>query len=206
MYGAGTFGQIGAQSTVEWDTRDRPAYPTRGLLFRGAGTFYPGVWDVRSPFGAVEGAVHTYLTAARMPLTPTLALRAGGKKVWGTFPFHESAFLGGPGIAGVGTSGEQVRGVRKERYAGDASLYGNAELRFVVAPFQILMPGEFGLFVAADAGRVFWAEDPVSADRWHTGFGGGFWLSFLERRHAVSVAVMDGAEMTGLYLRAGFLF
>ena len=205
VYGTGSFGQVGAQGRVEYDTRSNPAYPTRGLLIRGAGTIYPGVWGVESAFGGVEGAVHTYLTA-RIPASPTLALRAGGKKVWGTFPFHESAFLGGPGFAGIGTSGNQVRGLRKDRYAGDTSLYGNAELRLSVTSFQLLMPTEFGVFLAADAGRIFFAGDPADTNKWHTGVGGGFWLSFLNRRQTLSVAVMDGAEMTGLYLRAGFLF
>ena len=205
LYGMGSFGQAGVQAQVEYDTRSNPAYPTSGLLVRGAGAIYPGAWDAKSAFGTAEGAVHTYLTA-RIPTTPTLALRAGGKKVWGTFPFHESAFLGGPGFAGVGTSGGQVRGVGKDRFAGDASVYANAELRFAVASFQFLMPGEFGVFLGADTGRVFFAEDPANADKWHTGVGGGFGLSFLQRRRSVSVAVMEGAEMTGLYVRAGFLF
>ena len=204
-YGTGSFGQLGAQGNVLYDTRSNPAYPTGGLLFHGAGAFYPGIWGPRTAFGSVEGAVHAYLTAP-VPASPTLALRAGGKKVWGTFPFHESAFLGGPGFAGVGTSSGQIRGVRKDRFAGDASVYGNAELRLALAPFRFLMPGEFGVFAAADAGRVFWAADPASADRWHTGLGGGIWLAFLKRRHTVSIAVMEGAEMVSLYVRAGFLF
>ena len=205
VYGTGSFGQVGAQARIEYDTRDRPAYPTRGVLLRGTGAFYPGVWDVTSAFGSAEGALHAYLTA-RVPTSPTLALRAGGKKVFGSFPFHESAFLGGPGFTGVGTSSGQVRGVRKDRFAGDASLYGNAELRLALARFQFLMPGEVGVFVGADTGRVFWARDPDAADRWHTGIGGGIWFGFLERRHTVSIALIEGAEMMGLYLRAGFLF
>ncbi len=205
VYGVGSFGQVGAQAQVEYDTRENPAYPTSGLLVRGAGAVYPALWDAESAFAAAEAAVHSYLTAP-IPTTPTLALRAGGKKVWGTFPFHESAFLGGPGFAGAGTSGGPIRGVGKDRFAGDASVHANAELRFAVGSFQLLMPGEFGLSLGVDTGRVFFAGDPAGADGWHTGVGGGLWLSFLQRRQSVSVAVVDGAEMTGLYVRAGFLF
>ena len=205
LYGMGSFGQAGAQGRVEYDTRNNPAYPTSGLVVRGTGVIYPGVWDAKSAFGTVEGTVQAYLTA-RIPTTPTLALRAGGKKVWGSFPFHESAFLGGPGFVDVSTSGSQVRGVRKGRFAGDSSVYANAELRFAVAPLRLLMPGEFGVFLGADTGRVFFAGDPADADTWHTGVGGGFWLSFLQRRQSVSVSVMDGTEMTGLSVRSGFLF
>ena len=180
-YGTGFFGQVGASGAIMYDTRNNPAYPTRGALVRAAGAAYPGVWDVGSAFGSIDARVHTYVTAP-IPTTPTLALRVGGKKVWGAFPFHESAFLGGPGFTTIGLSDSHLRGFRKNRFAGDTSLYGNAELRLVLLPIEILVPGEFGVFIAVDAGRVFYAEDPGGADKWHTGVGGGFWLSFLQAK------------------------
>lgn len=205
LYGTGSFGQIGVRGEVEYDNRDNPAYATQGVLARVSAAGYPGVWDVESPFGNVDVEARTYLTAA-MPLSPTLALRAGGKKVWGTYPFHESAFLGGPGRAGLGQVDGPLRGFHKNRFAGDASLYANLELRLALGRIQILVPGEFGLFGAADVGRVYFADDPADADDWHNGTGGGFWMSFLERRTTVSVAVMKGRDMTGVYFRAGYMF
>ncbi len=59
---------------------------------------------------------------------------------------------------------------------------------------------------AADAGRVFLDEDPDGADEWHSGVGGGFWLSFLNRMQTLSVAIVNGDDLTGVYLRAGFMF
>ena len=103
VYGTDSFGQIGAQSEILYDTRNNPRYATKGFLVRVAGAVYPGVWNVASAFGSIDGEARTYVTA-RIPTNPTLALRAGGKKVWGTFPFHESAFLGGPGLTGSGAS------------------------------------------------------------------------------------------------------
>ena len=205
LYGTGTFGQIGMRGEIEYDNRDNPAYATRGLLARVSAAAYPGVWDVESLFGNVDVEARTYLTA-HMPTSPTLALRAGGKKVWGTYPFHESAFLGGPGRAGLGQVDGPLRGFHKNRFAGDASLYGNAELRLALGRINLLVPGEFGVFGAADVGRVFFAGDPGDADDWHNGTGGGFWLSLLERRTTMSVAVMKGRDMTGLYFRVGYLF
>ncbi len=205
VYGTGSFGQIGASGEIMYDTRNNPAYPTHGALVRAAGAVYPGAWNVASAFGSIDGAVHTYVTVP-IPTRPTLALRVGGKKVWGTFPFQESAFLGGPGFIGLGTSDSHLRGFRKNRFAGDTSLYGNVELRLVLLPIQLLVPGEFGVFIAADAGRVFFAEDPNDADTWHHSVGGGFWLSFLQRKQTMSVAVINGDDLTGVYLRAGFMF
>ena len=205
VYGTGSFGQVGTSGEIVYDTRNNPAYATRGFLVKAAGAIYPGFWDVESAFGSIDGAVHTYVTAP-IPTNPTLALRAGGKKVWGTFPFYESAFLGGPSFAGLGLSDSPLRGFRKNRFAGDTSLYGNAELRLVIAKIKFLVPGEFGLFIAADAGRVFFAEDPNDAAKWHSSVGSGFWLSFLQRRQTLSVAVVNGDDLTGVYLRAGFMF
>ncbi len=205
LYGTGSFGQLGVRGEVEYDNRDNPAYATRGVLARVSAAGFPGVWDVESPFGNVDVEARTYLTA-NAPLSPTLALRAGGKKVWGTYPFHESAFLGGPGRAGLGQVDGPLRGFHKNRFAGDASLYANVELRLALGGIRVLVPGEFGLFGAADVGRVYFAGDPADADDWHNGTGGGFWLSFLERRTTVSVAVMKGRDMTGVYFRAGYMF
>ena len=204
-YGTDSFGQVGAQGEILYDTRNNPAYATRGVLVRVAGAVYPEVWDVESAFGSIDGEARTYVTAP-IPTSPTLALRAGGKKVWGTFPFQESAFLGGPGLTGGDVSNGSLRGFRKNRFAGDTALYGNSELRLVLAKIKLLVPGELGLFGAADAGRVIYSEDPDDADTWRTGVGGGLWLSFLQRRQTLSVAAVQGDDLTGVYLRSGLTF
>jgi len=192
----GTFGQVGAQAWVAVDSRDNAGSPKSGLYLTAEGSIYPSVWDTESTFGEVHGAVSTYLTA-RIPTEPTLALRAGGKKVWGDFPFHEAAYLGGPA---------DLRGYRSERFAGESAAYGNAELRFDLLNFNMLVPTTLGLFGAADAGRVFFDADPDEADTWHTAFGGGLSLSFVNRLQTVTLAFMSGEDETGLYFRAGFLY
>lgn len=204
-YGMGSFGQVGLRGEIGWDTRDNPAYATRGLLVRATAAGYPGLWDVESVFGSVDAEARTYLTAS-IPSSPTLALRVGGRRLWGTYPFHESAFLGGPGRIGIGETDHPLRGFYKNRFAGDAVLYGNAELRLALADIRLVVPGEFGVFGAADIGRVFYSDDAPGADDWHNGNGGGFWLSFLEGRTILSLAVMKGRDLTGVYLRTGLMF
>src|SRR3989441_1150391 len=123
------------------------------------------------------------------------AVRVAGKKVWGTYPLHEAAYVGGA---------TTVRGFVEHRFAGDASVYGNVELRFSVAKFFFLVPTEVGLFGLGDAGRVFLSGE--TSDRWHAGAGGGLWLAFLSRANTVSVAVAHSVEGTRVYVRAGFPF
>ncbi len=196
LYGTESFGQLGAQAELSFDTRDNPGYTTKGVLLKVVGVVYPEAWDVETTFGSVNGAASTYLTA-NIPTKPTLALRAGGEKVWGTFPFHDAAYLGGP---------KNLRGFRQDRFGGDGSAYGNAELRFVVGKINLMVPGEYGFFGAADVGRVFLDEDPGDADEWHSGFGGGIWLSFLQRLQTLSVGIVSGDDLTGVYVSAGFMF
>jgi hypothetical protein len=197
-YGAGAFGQVGARLGVAASTGDRPgdrsAASARGLDVAAGATLYPSLWDVATPF---EEAHATATAHWRFPvaLAPTLALRVGGKRLWGTFPFHESAFLGGAST---------LRGWGEERFAGRASLYGNAELRMLLTRFFVIVPGDFGVFGLADAGRVYAPGE--RSDVWHTGFGGGVGIAPITRANTFSVAVAPGRERTGFYLQSGFLF
>ncbi len=114
------------------------------------GTYYPQVWYVRSGFGEVHGQAGVVLGTSSGP-RPTLALRAGGKRVFGDYPFHEAAFIGGS---------DSVRSLRPQRYAGDAAVYGNAELRLRLFRASFLVPADVGILGLADAGRVFVLPDP----------------------------------------------
>ncbi len=204
-YGTGSFGQLGLTGEIMYDTRNKTAYPTRGALFRAGFDVYPEAWDVESTFSSVNGVIHTYMMIP-IPTQPTLVLRAGGKHLWGKYPFSESAFLGGPGFVGLGTSESHIRGYRKNRFAGDTVLYGNAEMRLTLAQLRLVVPGEVGVFMAVDVGRVFYAEERNTLEKWHNGVGGGFWISFLQRKQTLSVAVINGDDLTGVYLRGGFMF
>jgi hypothetical protein len=97
-----------------------------------------------------------------------------------------------------------VRGLREDRYAGDGSAYGNAELRMRLGRFFALLPGDYGVFGLADVGRVFLEGE--SSDVWHTGVGGGFWFAFLEPANTISVSLARGDGRTAFYLRAGFAY
>ncbi|MDQ3426440.1 MAG: hypothetical protein M3477_01290, partial [Gemmatimonadota bacterium] len=169
-YGAGRFGMLGGGAGLQFDTRNRRIAATRGVRLALGTSYYPGVWDVEEDFGELHGEVSTYLTSDSLPLQPTLALRAGGKQVWGRYPYQESAFLGGNSTVRLG---------HENRYAGDAALYGGAELRLFLTRFFLLLPGDFGIFGLGDVGRVYLEGE--SSDRWHAAAGGGVWFAFIER-------------------------
>jgi hypothetical protein len=195
-YGSEDFGQVGGQFYASLDTRDSPGAPRSGVRLLASGSIFPSIWTVASTFGEVHGEVAGYLGARHLPLAPVLALRVGGKKVWGDYPYFEAAFLGGP---------EDLRGFDMNRFAGDATVWGNAELRLRLGAMHLLVPGTIGVHGLADLGRV-WARGETST-RLHHAFGGGLWFSFEGPVSTLSLTIAHSDERsTGFYARAGFGF
>lgn len=193
-YGSGEFGAVGGQLGLVFDSRDVAAAATRGAHLAVEGTVYPAALDVQSAYGGVSGEASTYFTAP-VSLRPTLALRAGGEKVWGTYPYTGAAFVGG---------NRTVRGLTAYRFQGDAAAYGNAELRLPLTRLNLLVPLRMGIFTLADVGRV-WLKGE-SSNTWHSAFGAGVSLSFLNAGNTFTAAVARGDGQTGLYLGSGFMF
>jgi hypothetical protein len=185
-FGAEGFSQVGATAGAEFDTREPRNAPRRGILLRVAGTAYPSVLDADEAFGEAHTEAAAHLSLLK-PLT--LSLRVGGQRVWGRFPFHEAAFLGGT---------RSVRGLARQRYAGEASLFGNSELRLRMSGMPV------GILALADAGRVFMPDE--TSDRWHVGFGGGLWFSFRDDRNVVSVTAAHAEGATRIYLKGSLAF
>jgi hypothetical protein len=193
-YGAAGFGEAGVRMAVTLDRRNHPGATSKGFLLSAEGIVYPPVWSVSELFGQVRGFGAAYL-GAPLPLAPVLALRAGGAHTFGTYPFHEAATIGGIG---------SVRGLRQQRYAGDASLYGSAELRLRLLNREGSVPVSAGIFGLADTGRVFLAGE--TSDRWHTGVGGGLWISVLKPGTTATAYFAQSEGDTWFYLQTGFAF
>ncbi len=193
-YGSGSFGEVGGRLTVVVDRRDVVNAPTKGFRLAAGGTVYPAVWDVESTFGEAHITASTYLSA-KAALAPTLALRAGAQRVWGLFPFHEAAFLGGSAT---------LRGWDEQRFAGRSSVFGTTELRLLLGKVFIIVPADIGFLAFTDVGRI--AADGEESDVWHAGVGGGIWIAPITRVHTLSLSVARGRERTGFYVKSGFAF
>ena len=180
--------------------RTTTIFPRKGVFAAARGTYFPKLWDVTSDFGEVNGNVNAYLSAGT---TLTLALRAGGKKVFGIYPYTEAASIGegGLGAGALGEPQDTVRGYRARRYMGDSSAWGNAELRLRVSRISLILPGTWGINGFADVGRV-WLKGE-SSDTWHAGVGGGIWLSLLNDCMAFSTGISHGKEENLYYLKGG---
>jgi outer membrane protein assembly factor BamA len=181
-YGFGNFGEAGVRLGLRYDRRDDPRNAKHGFLIDVNSSAFPAIWDVKSTFSQASGSAATYFKLP-LPLHPVLALRGGGRKVWGDAPFHEAAFLGGV---------DTLTGVVPQRYAGDASVFGNSELRIPVWSVRTWLPLDFGILGYADAGRVY--VDGSSPGGWHSVAGGGVWIGVLDPGTGVSVLFTNSRE------------
>jgi len=193
-FGSGRFGQAGARLGVIVDRRQLEAGSSRGGIVTAEASVYPGVWSATETFGKVRAEGVVYLPAD-LPLAPVLALRVGGEKLFGRYPFEEAASLGGT---------DSLRGLRAQRYIGDASAYASAELRVLLLRNDRAIIPRFGVFGLGDVGRVFLAGE--SSGVWHTGAGGGVFLSVIDVNKVVSLAVAGSEGQISFHLQGGFTF
>ncbi len=192
--GIESFSQIGFEVGAEYDTRNRSSGTTSGVLLRADSRFYIPLLDVEETIREVRGEARAFLSPGGESW-PTLALRLAGSRVWGDYPFHGAVFIGGY---------RTLRGFRRERFAGDAAVFGSAEIRAPLFRYRLFTPGEFGLLGFTDVGRVFFSGEESS--RWHVGMGGGLWMAPVSRSNTVALSIAAGAEGVRVYARAGFAF
>ena len=192
-YGSGTLMQLGVQSSIELEGRDHVTWPTKGYHVTAGTAYYPQILDLENGIVEARGEVATYLSPRGG--NPTLATRVGGKHLWGAFPYYESAFLGGS---------QNVRGLRKQRFAGRSSLYGSVELRVSLGRFPILFPVDLGVLGFGDLGRVF--QDDLPSDQWRKSYGGGIWIAPVTRATTLQISLARNKRRTALYFGLGFAF
>jgi len=181
-YGFTQFGQAGLRLRMHLDSRYVPDTLKPRFLVDVTGSAYPGIWDAVEAYESADAWAAAFFT---LPVAkkPVLALRAGGKKLWGSFPYFDAAFLGGS---------ETFRTEEKQRYAGDASLYGTTELRIPLAKFPLILPLDVGAIGFVDAGRVYLNGD--SPGGWHTAAGGGFWVGYLNPGTSFNVLFTNNSD------------
>ena len=177
--------------------------------------YYPAWLDNEAGFWKLRGEASTLLGAA-IGSPVLLGLRVAGEKNWGRYPFYEAAFLGGSSlpspldVTGATGTGNELRGFDLNRFAGDASVVANADLRIPLGKYSAILPLRYGLMGLADVGRVFLSGETSS--RWHWGAGGGVWLALraaapgVEFVSSTSLAVVTSDEGTSFYLLSAFGF
>ena len=161
---------IGADARIAINSRNNDIIPTRGLALDGG---------IRQLFGLDNKPVRLTQVNLDMRIFMSLfefqrlvlATRWGWAKNYGHFEFPQAMYLGGT---------DNLRGFRKQRFAGRSMLYNNSELRIRIADFNTyLFGGVFGVQIFNDIGRVF--MDGETSKEWHDGYGGGIWIAPIKR-------------------------
>jgi hypothetical protein len=192
-YGFARFGQAGLQLRMHLDSRYVADTLKPRALLNVTGSGYPAIWDVTKAYESVDGWAAAFFTLP-VPKLPVLAFRAGGKKLWGNFPYFDAAFLGGS---------ESFRTRERQRFAGDASVYGSTELRVPIAKFPFILPLDVGALGFTDVGRVY--VNGNSPGGWHSVAGAGFWVGFLNPGTNVNILLTNDSQ-SRVTTTVGFAF
>lgn len=188
--GSSSYSMAGLKLGAQFDRTDDDAMPTSGYTLRASAVGYPALMGLDDAFGTVSALATAYLPI-RSGGTH-FALRAGGATGMGEVPFQFAPTIGGR---------SSLRGYSSRRFTGDQSANASVELRVPVSDVNFFVRGKLGVFALADAGKVW--MDGASPGGWHTGLGGGLWVSALGK--SVSVAYAQG-EAGKLYLRLGQMY
>jgi hypothetical protein len=203
--GVGHFGQFALRAGLSFDSREKPyavvnpdvtnvsatfgaERRVNGVQFDVASFVVPSAWDAPSTYGGLDGFVTGYLGGKQ----GYLALRVGGRRVWGEYPWFDAAYIGGP----------NNRGYNSHRFAGDASIYGNTSLHAWLATIDNrIIPIRLGIVAIGDVGRV-WLEGE-SSRAWHSSLGGGLQLQPAGVPIVVTLLAAYSKEGTRFYFGLG---
>ena len=192
LYGAGTFWQAGATAGLVYDPQVDPLESANRIRLEIRGATFPAILDVVTPFTRADAVISTVVSPS-VTSRISLALRAGGEKIWGdNIPWNDAAFAGGA---------RTIRGWVEQRFAGDAAVYGGGELRLRVWNPRVVVPVAIGIFGFADAGRVY--VDGATPGGWHTGVGGGIWFKPIAQPYMLSAGAAVSDETTRVYIFLG---
>jgi len=179
---------------LNFDYRDHILTPYEGFYFDLQSFNYPRFMNSKRHYHKLLVDLRGYYKSEFIT-TSSLGLRINAEKLWGEYQLHESAFLGGQ---------KNLRGFIRERFAGDALLYGGAELRSFLFPLKIVFPSTLGFNAFIESGRVFFEGD--TSRKWHVSYGGGLWISFLNRMFTLNATIAKSEEDLQFYFTTGYMF
>ena len=186
---------LGAEALLDINSKNNQVIPTRGFVLDAG---------IRQLFG-LNGQSHTLtqfhwdmsVFASFVPQSAyVFATRFGYYRNFGKFEFQQANYLSGT---------ENLRGFRRNRFAGRSVAFNNTELRLNLGKFNTyLFPGSYGILLFNDIGRVW--TDGESSNKWHDGYGGGIWISPIQR-FVITASVAHSSEEKILpYVTFGFQF
>ena len=193
-YGLGFLDFFALSTSLRFDNRDDKELPFEGYYLDLYADVYPQTLNNKDFFGKIILDGRTYFSSYFIT-DFTLALRAYSEIAWGGYPFYKGASIGGK---------KTLRGFPRDRFIGDYALMGSAELRYYLGKIYLLIPFKLGMNLFTDTGRVILRGE--SSNKWHTSFGGGFWVSIHEKAINFSLNIAKSVETFRFYISVGQMF
>jgi hypothetical protein len=185
----------GAHLKLDINSKNNAIIPTRGFVMDVNLRPLAGLNEYSHNLLRADIDMRVYASVYNMPRL-VIATRLGWGKNYGKFEFPQAYYLGGT---------ENLRGYRRDRFAGRTRLYNNFEVRYRLADFSTyLFPGSFGVLAFNDIGRV-WADGEHSTD-WKVGNGVGVWLAPIKRFVIAAHFARSKEEKFMPYVTFGFQF
>ncbi|MDX1548578.1 MAG: BamA/TamA family outer membrane protein, partial [Rhodothermales bacterium] len=192
-----TFGQLvygAAEAALTLQSIDHAPNPRQGFRWRTTADAHLNLEDRGDAYLTLASDLAFYASPSLTPQL-TVAARAGGEHIAGTFPFFDAATLGGK---------DNLRGYRSTRFAGRTSAYQNLDVRVEVFDFGgYLGYGEAGVLGFLDNGRVW--TDGEDSRTWHQGYGGGLWAHLFDAATLTATYALSPEART-FTLQLGFQF
>jgi outer membrane protein assembly factor BamA len=199
----GTTAQL--QAGVLWDTRDNESDPTTGGVEELAVRVSGHLTGSRYQYAGLTLSERRYL---RLSSRLVFAQRVSLDVLFGEVPFFEWSNTGGVNFTeGVGGM-SSVRGVERNRFAGNIKVFSNSELRLSALELKVLgQQMKLGATAFVDLGRVWHPGVTDGAwHEWHPGVGVGLRVSRRAAVIRVDYALSTETGRQGFYLNFGHMF
>jgi outer membrane translocation and assembly module TamA len=180
------------EAGCQFNTLDNAVFPRKGVKLQVNAAYVQNIKESDKNFVQVSSEASFYNSLGRF----TLATRTGvAANLSDDYEFFQANSLGGL---------TNLRGYRRDRFAGKTSVYQNTELRFTISNFNAyITKGVWGVLAFYDNGRVWMPEE--TSDTWHHGYGGGLWfLPFNKMSMTATYGVSKEEKLVSV--TAGFLF
>lgn len=192
-YGLGNFKSLSGELSFTSDFRDSKTFPSTGTYFLLFYKVYPKFYENNSLYQKLKIDGRAYLNMEFLNKS-ILALRFGGEKNFGTYPFFDACYLGGK---------ENLRSYVLERFSGDASLFFQSDLRLPISNIKIIVNGKLGILAFAETGKVF---TDIPDKKWHPSFGSGIWFSAIKNTFNIVYNIGFSDELISHYVQTRFGF
>ncbi len=150
-----------------YENYDNPSNPTLGMKFSLEAGYQANLSDLKRDVPhaeAILGFSHKILSEGKL----VFATLAKSKFLFSNdYEFYQMANVGGD---------YDIRAFRSERFSGKRSFFQSSDIRFEIGKIRnSIVPMRYGFLTGFDYGRVWLPSE--DSDKWHTSYGGGFWLN-----------------------------